>query len=123
MLRDCEPVSFVHTTDVVQARQFYVDVLGLALIEESPFALVVRSGGSTIRVTPVDAHTPSPATVLGWTVPDARAVLTELTNRGVVPIRYDALDQDEYGLWQAPGGAQVAWFADPDGNTLSITQL
>jgi catechol 2,3-dioxygenase-like lactoylglutathione lyase family enzyme len=122
VLRDCDPISFVLTTDAVQARQFYVDVLGLTLVEESPFAVVVRSGTGTIRVTPVEAHTPSPATVLGWMVPDARAVLTELANRGVVPIRYDTLDQDEYGLWRSPSGAQVAWFADPDGNTLSITQ-
>ena len=36
--------------------------------------------------------------------------------------QYAGMDQDERGVWTAPGGAKVAWFKDPDGNTLSLTQ-
>jgi catechol 2,3-dioxygenase-like lactoylglutathione lyase family enzyme len=123
MLAEFDVIAFVHTADAARARQFYVGVLGLELIEESPFALVLRSGRSMIRVTPVESHAASPHTVLGWSVGDLSPVIDGLTNRGVQPLRYDGLDQDERGIWQAPGGARVAWFPDPDGNVLSLTQL
>ena len=122
VLAELDPTSFVATTDVAQARQFYVDVLGLELVEESPFALVVRSGHTTIRVTPVESHDPPPGTVVGWTVDDLSTTLAHLVERGVRPLRFDGFDQDEQGVWITPGGALVVWFADPDGNTLSLTQ-
>jgi len=52
-----------------------------------------------------------------------RACIDELTGRGVSFERYDRLPQDECGIWRSPSGAQVAWFKDPDGNTLSLTQF
>ena len=123
MLSDFDPICFVHTGDVERARQFYVDVLGLEVVEDSPFAIVLRSGTTMIRVTPVESHIASPHTVLGWSVPDIGAVLAGLVERGVRPLRYDGLDQDEKGVWQAPSGASIAWFSDPDGNTISLTQF
>jgi hypothetical protein len=33
------------------------------------------------------------------------------------------MDQDENVIWTTPGGDKVAWFADPDDNTLSLTQF
>ena len=122
MLQPFEPIAFVHTTDVARAEAFYVGVLGLGLLERSPFALVVQAGPIVVRITPVETHAPSAATVLGWSVPDIATVLRGLLILGVTPLRYDQLDQDVLGIWQAPGGAQVAWFSDPDGNTLSLTQ-
>ena len=123
MLADVDPIAFVHTTDVAAARTFYVDVLGLGFVEESPFALVLRSGRTMVRVTPVGTHAPAGATVLGWSVTDVAAVLGALVERGVRPLRFEGMEQDELGVWSAPGGARVAWFSDPDGNTLSLTQL
>jgi catechol 2,3-dioxygenase-like lactoylglutathione lyase family enzyme len=123
VLRDFPPIGFIHTTDVGRARKFYVDVLGLELVEDSPFALVLRSGPTMIRVTPVPSHDVSPHTVLGWDVPDIASVMRGLVERGVAPLRYDGLDQDDLGIWRSPSGAQVAWFADPDSNTLSLTQF
>jgi len=123
MLAEYEPISFVHTTDLARARQFYVGVLGLDFVEDSPFALVLRSGHTKVRVTPVESHRASPHTVLGWSVDDLGTMLDRLLNRGVRPLRFDTLDQDDRGVWRAPGGAKVAWFSDPDGNTLSLTQF
>ena len=123
MLGSFEPIAFVHTTDVDRARPFYVGVLGLTVVEESPFALVLRSGHTMVRVTPVPTHEPAGSTVLGWQVPDVHATLAALSAHRVVSLRFDGLTQDEAGVWQAPGGAQVAWFHDPDGNTLSLTQF
>jgi hypothetical protein len=65
---------------------------------------------------------PLQGTVLGWTVHDIDQAMRDLASRGVVPQRYEGLQQDELGVWQSPTSAQVAWFTDPDGNTLSITQ-
>lgn len=123
MLAECSPIGFVHTSDIARARDFYVGRLGLEFVEESPFALVVRSGPTMIRITPVDDHRPSPHTVLGWSVTDLSAVLTQLSAAGVEPMRYPGLTQDDHGVWQAPGGDRVAWFSDPDDNTLSLTQF
>ena len=123
MLGDLDATAFVATGDVGRARAFYVDVLGLGVVEESPFALVVQSGHTVVRITPVESHRPVGYTVLGWTVPDVAAALRSLAERGVEPLRFDGLDHDELGAWHAPGGALVAWFADPDGNTLSLTQV
>ena len=60
--------------------------------------------------------------MLGWTVGDIHAMITDLAGRGVAFERFDGLEQDEAGVWTAPGGARIAWFRDPDGNVLSLTQ-
>ncbi len=121
-LTDLTPTAFIHTTDATQATAFYVGVLGLELVDESPFAVVVRSGATTIRITPVETHDPSMATVLGWEVADVESALAELVANGVEPLRFDGMEQTETGVWTAPGGARIAWFHDPDHNTLSLAQ-
>jgi len=108
-------VAFVSSTDLERSRAFYVDLLGLTEVETNPHALVLRSGETVLRVTKVDTLTPQPFTVLGWSVPDVRAVPVE-------PLLYDGMGQDGDGVWTTPGGAQVRWFHDPDGNVLSLTQ-
>jgi hypothetical protein len=80
-------------------------------------------GPIMLRVTLVDSSAPRPFTVLGWSVPDIRAVLRRLAESGVAATRYDGMDQDPHGLRVAPAGELVAWFTDPDGNTLSLTQF
>ena len=54
--------------------------------------------------------------------PLTEADLDDLARRGVAFERYDGLQQDAAGVWTAPGGARIAWFRDPDGNVLSLTQ-
>lgn len=117
-----EIVAFVSTTDLERAAAFYGGVLGLTVEEVTPYACVVRAGATVLRVTRVESLTVQPFTVLGWSVGDLRARLAELVARGVVVSRYDGVDQDADGVWATPGGDLVAWFTDPDGNTLSLTQ-
>ena len=62
-------------------------------------------------------------TVLGWRVADIAATARGLAGRGVAFLRYDGMDQDDNGVWTTPGGDRVAWFGDPDGNTLSLTEF
>lgn len=115
-------VAFIATARADVARDFYQQVLGLTLVEDSPFALVFTSGGTTLRVQKVPQVAVAPYTALGWSVADIRATARELAAKGVTFQRYDGLAQDADGIWEAPGGALVAWFRDPNGNTLSITQ-
>lgn len=121
VLENASFVGFVPVRDAVAARRFYEGVLGLEVIEDTPFALVVDARGAKLRVTPVPDFTPPPFTVAGWTVPDIDAAVRALAGRGVAFTRYDGMDQDDLGIWTAPGGSRVAWFGDPDGNTLSLT--
>jgi len=123
MLDRAELMAFVPTLDLERARSFYVGTLGLSVEEDNPHALAVRSGGQRLRVTRVEEFSPHPFTVLGWVVDDIAAAVAELRSRGVEFAVYDALDQDADAVWTAPGGAKVAWFHDPDANTLSLTEL
>ena len=54
---------------------------------------------------------------------DIAATVRDLSAKGVSFTRYDGMGQDETGVWTTPGGDKVAWFTDPDGNTLSLTQF
>jgi catechol 2,3-dioxygenase-like lactoylglutathione lyase family enzyme len=114
-------VAFIGTRDRVAAKAFYGESLGLPLTYEDDFAVVFDANGITLRVTPVPTHVAAGYTVLGWNVPDMGAAVSELRAQGVVFERFPGLAQDENGVWKAPGGTQVAWFKDPDGNILSVS--
>jgi catechol 2,3-dioxygenase-like lactoylglutathione lyase family enzyme len=121
MLADATFVGFIPVGDTAAARAFYEGVLGLRVIDDSPFALVLDAGGTLLRCTPVPDFSPPAFTVAGWKVPDITMAVEELGVRGVTCLRFDGMTQDELGIWTAPGGDRVAWFNDPDGNTLSLT--
>lgn len=123
MLESAKVVAFAAVSDAARAREFYGAVLGLRIVEESPFAVVADAGGTMLRLTPVGTPVVAPYTVLGWDVPDIAAAVRELRRRGVEFRRVDGMEQDELGIWTAPGGARIAWFHDPDGHTLSLTQF
>jgi predicted enzyme related to lactoylglutathione lyase len=116
-------VAFVATTDLARARTFYEEVVGLTLVEANPYAAVFESGATTLRVTLVERASIAPYTVLGWVVDDIASAATELRLRGATFERFDGMEQDDGDAWTAPGGAKVAWFKDPEGNTLSLAQL
>ena len=115
-------IAFVAVTDLDRAEQFYGDVLGLPLRDERPFALSTMIGGTHLRITAVGEVRTAPYTVLGFDVADVGAAVDELRGRGVSFTVYDGMDQDERAIWTSPSGARVAWFLDPDGNNLSLTQ-
>jgi catechol 2,3-dioxygenase-like lactoylglutathione lyase family enzyme len=122
-LSDHSIIGFVATSDPERAREFYGNKLALPLIEEQmPFALVYDAHGTMLRVTIVKEVLPAGYTVLGWKVPDIVAAANGLTSAGINFERYPGMQQDELGIWTSPGGGKVAWFKDPDGNTLSISQ-
>ncbi|HUX43502.1 MAG TPA: VOC family protein [Terracidiphilus sp.] len=118
-------VAFVPTTKPEQAKNFYEETLGLRLVsDERPFALVFDANGTMLRVTVVKEHEAAPFTVLGWQVEAIEPVVERLAQAGVNCIRYPGMnDGDPYGIWNSPSGARVAWFHDPDGNVLGVTEF
>jgi catechol 2,3-dioxygenase-like lactoylglutathione lyase family enzyme len=123
MLRSRPIVAFVTTTDPKRAKAFYARTLGLRLVGQDEFALAFDAGGTMLRVAIVNTIHPAGYTVLGWIVPDIAQAVRRLMRRGVVFRRYEGMAQDDLGIWASPGGARVAWFADPEDNTLSLTEL
>jgi catechol 2,3-dioxygenase-like lactoylglutathione lyase family enzyme len=115
-------VAFVPTTDFDKARAFYEGILGLRFVQNDGFALVLDANGIMIRVAKVPDFTPFPWTILGWQVTDIENDVAALRERGVEFQRYGFPGQAENGVWTAPSGDKVAWFKDPDGNTLSVSQ-
>ena len=118
------PVGFIPTTKPEAARAFYEKTLGLRFESADEFAIVFRLGpaGIMLRVTRAPEFTPAPFTIFGWQTDDIVSSVTELAAKGVEFTRYGFMEQDERGIWNAPGGTKVAWFKDPDGNTLSLSQ-
>lgn len=122
MLQSARLVAFVPTSDFEKARSFYEGVLGLKFLSQDPFALVMETIGTTVRIAKVGKFTPAQFTIFGWEVEDIENTVRSLAAKGVVFERFPGMQHDELGLWTAPGGDRVAWFKDPDGNTLSVSQ-
>ena len=122
---NAQPVTFVLTTNRAKALPFYRDVLGLRLMGEDNHAATFDLGNRTpLRLTDVEGHRASGHTVIGWHVADIRAAMADLRGKGVEFQIYDGFGQDADGVWASPdGGAKIAWFNDPDGNGLSLTQI
>lgn len=97
-------------------------MLGLSFVADEPYALVFKVGDVPLRIQKVEAVAEAAHTVLGWSVPDIAEAVKTLAQRGVGFHRYQHIQQDDAGVWESPGGSKVAWFADPDGNILSLTQ-
>ena len=117
-------MTFIVTRDRAVAQKFYGETLGFKQISEDGFAVVFDLNGTMLRISTVEKHKPPVHTVLGWEVPDIVGAVRRLKSRGVAFNIYEGFGQDELGVWTAPGSSnKVAWFADPDGNNLSLTQF
>jgi catechol 2,3-dioxygenase-like lactoylglutathione lyase family enzyme len=123
MLANASLIGFVATTDAARARAFYEGALGLQLVADEQFALVFDANSTMLRVQKVQTLTPHPFTSLGWQVGDIAATVGRLAEQGVTVEHYGLPQQDELGIWSPDGVTKVAWFKDPDGNLLSLTQF
>ena len=125
LLDSALPVTFILTANRSAAKPFYAGALGLAIVAEDDFAVTFAlAGGATMRLTDLPGHAAQGHTVLGWAVADIGAAVAELRSKGVSFKIYEGFGQDSDGIWSPPGGgAKVAWFGDPDGNVLSLTQF
>jgi len=101
---------------------FYEGVLGLRFLKDDGFALVLDANGIMVRVAKAPQFMPAPFTILGWQVTDIEKIVAALQAKGVQFERFGFFEQDALGIWTAPTGDKVAWFKDPDGNILSVSQ-
>ncbi len=123
MLGLIDTVAFVPTTDAEKARAFYEGVLGLRFVKDDGFAMVLDANGIMIRVAKVGKDfAPAQFTILGWQVSNIEDVVRALQAKGVHFEIFGFFKQDELGIWTTPTGDKVAWFKDPDGNVLSVSQ-
>lgn len=123
MLDSANLIAFAPITDPQRARSFYEGVLGLRFVSQDPFALVMNANGTTLRLAIVQSFTPQPFTMLGWKVPNIAETVAALAKKGVAFERFSGMQQDALGIWSSPSGAKVAWFTDPDGNVLSLSEF
>lgn len=119
MLGESKMIGFVATRNRVRAREFYEKVLGFTVVSEDQFALVVKTEQNMIRIVEIKDAVSAPYTILGWESKEIEKLVAWLQSRGVSFERYPWMDQE---IWTAPGGDKVAWFKDPDGNVLSLSQ-
>ena len=122
MLANKKLKTFVPTTDAKRAKDFYKNILGLKFLSQDAYALEFDANGTLLRIAIVPVLTPHPFTVLGWDVDDIASLVRSLNKKDVFCERYSFMEQDALGIWTSPSGAKVAWFKDPDGNILSLTQ-
>lgn len=115
-------VTFLLTQNPDAAVHFYRDTLGLTYLQDDGFALVFDMSGIKLRIGKVPEFTAAKHTVLGWETGNIVEDIADLTGKGVAFERYPGMGQDEQGICTFPGGDKVAWFKDPDGNVLSLSQ-
>lgn len=122
MLASGKLIGFVPTKDSIKAREFYEGKLGFQFISDDQFALVMQADESMIRIVKGAKFTPAQYTVMGWEVTDVEAMVQWLNKRGVTFEKYPFVQDQKLGIWTTPNGDKVAWFKDPDGNVLSLSQ-
>ena len=124
VLKGARPVVIIATRDRAISAPFYRDTLGLPLVGEDPYAAVFGLDGAVMRLSTIEGWTPHPHTIFGFEVDDIAAAMRALTAKGVKFIVYPGFGQSDDGVWTSPdGAAKVAWFNDPDGNNLSLTEI
>jgi len=122
MLADKKLKAFVPTIKPEEAKSFYKDVLGLNLLSQNNYALEFEVNGTLLRVAIVQELKPQAFTVLGWKVDDIVSTIKSLNEKNIFCEKYNFFEQDDLGIWTSPNGSKVAWFKDPDGNVLSLTE-
>lgn len=120
MLTSAKMIGFLFTNNFERSKDFFVNKLGFEFVSQDQFALVVKCGESKIRIAKVANFSPQQGTVLGWEVSKIEDEVSWLKQRGVTPESYPFMNGAE--IWTFPGGDKVAWFKDPEGNVLSISQ-
>lgn len=122
MLGNKKLKAFVSATNADKAKFFYQDCLGLKLLSADYYALEFEANETLLRVSIVEELKPQPFTVLGWNVDDIASIIKSLNDKNIFCEKYEFLDQNDLGVWTSPNGSKVAWFKDPDGNVLSLTE-
>lgn len=115
-------IAFLTTAKPEACIAFYGDALGFQFVKDDGFALVFDAFGTMIRIVKATAVHPAQGTVLGWQVSDIDETVAQLTENGVVFEQFPGFAHAPNGVFMFPAGDKVAWFKDPDGNMLSVSE-
>ncbi len=122
MFKDSKAFSGFSVNDLVAAKKFYGQTLGIE-VEDGPMDLILKlAGGTNVFIYPKDDHTPATFTVLNFPVGDIDQAVAELAAKGITFEHYPNMT-DEKGIFRgiaAKMGPDIAWFKDPAGNILSV---
>ena len=124
MFKDTKPFFSYSVNDLVAARPFYADTLGLQ-VSVLPMGLSIQlAGGGKLFLYAKPNHTPASFTVLNFPADNIDAAVDQLKEAGVTLEKYEGeIETDEKGIHRGgDGGPQIAWFKDPAGNILSVLQ-
>jgi catechol 2,3-dioxygenase-like lactoylglutathione lyase family enzyme len=121
-LSDSSVSAAIAVSDMDRARELYEGKLGLSGGKDQGDGghTYPCGNGTKIHIYPSALAGQSGATLAAWTVVDVEATVDELTASGVTFEKYgEPLNTNEKGI-ATLGGQQIAWFRDPDGNTLAV---
>jgi catechol 2,3-dioxygenase-like lactoylglutathione lyase family enzyme len=122
MLAESMLVTTIPVTDLDRAREFYRDMLGLMLLDDTPFALRFRAGRDSQVSVYRRPEVQRGHTVAHFEVADIGAEVADLRGRGVIFEEYtDGPLATTDGIARI-GPARGAWFRDPDGNVLGLRE-
>lgn len=123
MLSQSTIIAVIAVQDIVTAREFYEDILGLELIDESPEGILYKSGDGRLLLYESPNGGQNPATSAAWVVDDVEACVDELKDKGISFEHYDDMPVEWQGDLAVSGDMKSAWFKDPDGNILSVGNM
>lgn len=113
----------MQVADRARGVAFYRDTLGMTHTSADDFGDAFEFGGGIMRLTAIPDWEAGAHPVIGWEVADIEAAVASLAEKGIAMTIYDGMGMDANGIWRAPDGhASLAWFADPDGNCLMLSQ-
>lgn len=125
MLRNSSIAAVLPAVDLPRAKRFYNQTLGLSIEQETDQGILFNSGDCT-RLLVYARPTPTKAdhTAAGWQVDDVEAEVRDLKSRGIRFEQYDmpGLKTNADGIAEMEG-RKSAWFKDPEGNILAISQM
>jgi catechol 2,3-dioxygenase-like lactoylglutathione lyase family enzyme len=122
MLANEKLEAFLATADAGRARAFFEGVLGLTFVEDNEYLVMFETASARLNLQKTEVVKPPFGTAVGWQVKDLRGTIRGLMDRGVSFERYEGMQQDDLAIWSPAPGVGVAWFKDPDGNLLSLSQ-
>jgi catechol 2,3-dioxygenase-like lactoylglutathione lyase family enzyme len=130
VLADSFVAPRIPAQDLVRARSFYAEKLGLEPAEEWPGGLRYRCGDGEFALFESSGASSGQFTQMAWQVEDIKATVEALRSRGVVFEDYDmqgltTVDgiAEVVGNYPSKGhGERAAWFRDSEGNLLAIGQ-
>ena len=123
MLTDKKTYATLPTSDLARARRFYEEALGLRPEMVTEGGVMYGSGGTQFFVYP-SRNKAGGHTQMSWLVKDIKAEVAGLKAKGVMFEEYDRPGiKTVESVVQSGPAVWTAWFKDPDGNLLSISQM